>query len=530
MSIILQDWIDYFSGWLPLGIYLLPLIGSAFSFVWWVVWKGTGFYTRRKFWRVLIMGWMLVFTLYSALWSLNASPPIPTRIVLVYASQSEDNWRCDLTASALNSRLNVSRRPFVVNVGQVNDMRNIAFANFRQFETFLVRSRIRYLIEIDTNPNRDGTVVKISRRKGNLFEGKVLLHSPDVSVAAAAIWAAQESVKILGDDKRIENYPGLPPAQSEARFKALSEAKFALARSETSAVSKIIDLTEQDTLWRQPRLELAQYWLLNGPGQHKEDIERHLHAILRSNPQDSDALVLLGWFYLEFRDWEKAESSLKLALNYNPDDPRSYYYLSRLMPARLKDLKWKSKPALLKRALQLDPAYENARLALAQHYRRIDRRSLAISLLNQGLDINPHSTDLLLTRAAMELESNRVKAAEATCLQILQRDSTHAKAYFNYGLALLGLKRFDEAIRVFETSFNNGGTIENLYYLGVANQRRGDYARAIYWFQRRFAAMENSTDKVAVSARERVKLLKTWLIDSTQAGMSDIKDSLEAQF
>ncbi|MBT3234096.1 MAG: hypothetical protein HN356_14955, partial [Calditrichaeota bacterium] len=66
-------------------------------------------------------------------------------------------------------------------------------------------------------------------------------------------------------------------------------------------------------------------------------------------------------------------------------------------------------------------------------------------------------------------------------------------------------------IAVLDSSYRNGGTVDNLYYMGVAYQRNGEWELAEKYFQQRFALPTGLEDRVAVSARERVKILRGWI-------------------
>jgi len=193
--------------------------------------------------------------------------------------------------------------------------------------------------------------------------------------------------------------------------------------------------------------------------------------------------------------------------------------LSRLSDKRLENLPWKSKRLLLDRALQLTPAYEAASLSLANYYVSVLDRRLALENLEKAQAVNPASVPILLSRSGAFVELRKNEEAIELCERILELEPGHPGALYNMGIALVWMEKFDEGIAVHDSSYRNGGTVDNLYYMGVAYQRKGDWEQAEKYFQKRFALPTGLEDRVAVSARERVKILRGWIAE---------RDSLEA--
>jgi len=227
--------------------------------------------------------------------------------------------------------------------------------------------------------------------------------------------------------------------------------------------------------------------------------------------QGADQYILLADYFLRFREWYEAESALKLALNVTLDDPRIFFNLSRLWRGRLEDLPYKDKNDLKRIALRLCPGYEEARLALAASYREQLDRSTAVAVLKDGIAIDPNSVPLLLSLAANLVEMGFKEQAIEVCNRILELEPGHTGALYNLGLAHLYLNDYDRAIAMFDSSFNNGGTVENLYYLGVAYQEKREWKTAIKYFQMRMIRLRWTHDPVSVSARERIQQLQSWI-------------------
>lgn len=218
--------------------------------------------------------------------------------------------------------------------------------------------------------------------------------------------------------------------------------------------------------------------------------------------------MFLGRLFLELRRWEEAESALKLSYSYNPNDPRVYFYLSRLSEQRLIDFSYSNKKALLERAIYLSPGYEAARVSLAKIKLTGLYYKYPEEVMNEGLRINPKSIPLLLNLSALQLETARPDQATETCYRILSLDSLNAAAMYNLGLAHLHQELFKDAVDWFKKSHTQGGSVENLFYIGVSYERSGDLKEALRWYQRRAANPSSSDDIFVRSAREKIRRLQ----------------------
>lgn len=516
------DFLDYISGRMPLGILILPIVGLFFTFVWWTVWRGTGFWNRTQFWRVLAIGWALCVSAYSAVWSIYHPLPIPIRVIVNFGDPGEKvpgAW-AEGVADAIRARLAAAPLAFVI---QDLETAPAAFETGSKdsLDRLAALMLVKYLVAVTQDSPAAGLrpTVRIALRGWSRGRYRPVADwtSPDVSLSALAVWAGDQVLVKLGGKKLLERTSRAVHRTSEDSALARHYLSYSLRRQGQTELAAAFFSAEAaaDSEWSAPRIELARTWLMAGPGLHEMGIRTALLEAARIDRKNPEVFLLLGRHFLEFRDWDEAESALKLAYYYNPDDPRVAFYLSRLMDNRLADITPKTGRGLAERALQLAPGYEAARLALIDRLRGTNDRRQAVKVVEAGLRITPHSRRLLLTASAIYLEMREYARAEVLCQRLLAEDPANPEALYNLGLCHLWLKRYDEAVAVFDSSHKCGGTVENLYYIGVTYQFKGDYPLAIEWFQKRFAAMQSLTDQGAATSRERIKMLRDWILEDS---------------
>ncbi len=514
---MIPDILDYLGGRIPLGLWLLPVVGGLFSCIWWVVWKGTNFWGIARFRRVMLYGWMLVVAAYMVSWIIRRPPPIPLRVIIYAAEPGEKSpgVLVEAVTDAIRSRLETAPEGVTILDAQV------APAAYSQktsaaLDALLGRMRCRFILRVwqDSAVAGGGAVVHLSLRKWSLFGyGRSDdLSVPPASVAQMMTWGANQ----------VASKMGLTPTSKhgDGRLAFLSDSllekhylTFSLRRlGETDVAAAFLKAEAlADSHWADPRIELARTYLTANPGPYEDEIRTSLLDAARLDRENPETFLLLGRHFLEFRAWEEAESALKLAYNLDPANPRILFYLSRLMPHRLDDLPFKTPEELIARALQLSPGYEDARLTLVENLRGADLKQAALAAVQGGLKIDPKSDKLLLTESAVLIEMREYGQAEAICRGLLSNNPDSHEALYNLGLCKLWTKDYDRAIAAFDSSLNRGGTIENYYYLGAAYQFKGDFRKAIFWLEKRFAAMKTTSDEGAINSRKRIKVLREWI-------------------
>ncbi len=519
------DLIAYLSGNIPGGIYLLLVGIFAFALIWWLIWWGTKFWSIDRFFKILALGWLVIIGIYFIAWKSSHPAPLPIRVV-VAADDSPSalgNWRLTGLVDIIERRLSASPEHFVLQHKSFTPLLTRYGYSEDRIDSLAYILKARWLITVIPHDSSvdQGMSIKVKRRTDSGFELLKELSSNGSRFSLEAARTAGQVLRMLGDDAPPSGRFGLPPDLPDEAFTDLYTAMILReTQAYDTAAIVLTALTEAYPEWHRPYQELAVTLLGYNSSYLKEAIHNVLITALELEPSDPESYILLGSYFLRFRDWIEAESALKLALNLTVDDPRVFYYLSRLWRGRLKDLPYGDKDELKYHTLKLAPGYETARLALAESYREQLDRHTSLAVLGEGLALDPQSVPLLLAKAANLVEMEHNDDAVATCEKILALRPGHTSALYNLGITRIYQGLYDEAIALLDSSYRNGGTVENLYYIGVAYQRKRDWRNALHYFQMRMVRPQNANDPVSISARERIQNLQRWIAeeDSLEGG------------
>ena len=510
------DLIHYISGSIPFGIWLLPIVGAAFTFVWWVVWIGTKFWSMNQFWKTLVYGWLVTVLLYSSVWLADRPSPIPQRVMIVEINQN--SWEATAMREIVYHYLDQTTLPLTIinaeNAPSIKADNNL----IESIDNLASKMRCKWIIKVqgssESEENECRANISLIKESKYLETNEILADFKHQSVKASIESIHGELSRMLGEnfnksDTHRKAFT-LPDSSLKSYFSALRLFDLDSLNYAEEIISGICELENcPGSVLR----KLAYIKMRNKPGTKKDEIHDLLIRALHENPNDFASLLLFGEYFLHFREWDEAESALKLALSKNSSDPRIYFYLSRLDEDRLTELKWETQKKLLKRALHLSPGYEAASLNLSDHFKgRLEKRQ-AILVLEEGLQIDSNSVALLLSKSALQLEMSFHQSGIETCKRILEVKPLHSGALYNIGMGLIFLEKFDEGISYLERSLANGGSVDNYYYMGIGYERKGDFDKAIYYFEKRHTNPLTFDDKVAFSAKNRVLRIKKWLKD-----------------
>lgn len=536
---ITSDLIAYLSGNLPSGFIVLPVALVAFTIIWLAVWWGTGFWERSRLFSVWVMGWVIIVGIYAVVWKRSHPSPIPIRVIVTaYPGRGNEEarkrggipddtlkapsagWEVQGLVDIIERRLSASPKHFVLQRSDFIHVLNRSRFSRPGLDSLAFRMKALWLILVSSHDGGDdrNLLIEVRRRTYNGFEPAVDLSAGGGTFFSESVKIAGDVARLMGDEAPPQGLYGLPPNLPDEVFSTLYRAIELRASDECdSAAALLTDLTEAYPEWSRPFQELALTRLGHYASYHRDEIHILLVNALRIDASDPENYILLGRHFLKFRDWLEAESALKLALNYTIDDPRLFFYLSRLRWDRVNELPWRTRTDLVYHALHLSPAYETARLALADTYRTKGDRYTALTLLNKGLELDPESIPLLMAKTANMVELIPDEETIALIQQVLDRRPGNPAALYNMGIARYFMGQWDEAIALFDSSYRNGGSIDNLYYLGVVYQRKNDWKNAIHYFQERMIRPTDEWDQVAVSARERIKRIKGWMAEEDSA-------------
>jgi predicted O-linked N-acetylglucosamine transferase (SPINDLY family) len=174
-----------------------------------------------------------------------------------------------------------------------------------------------------------------------------------------------------------------------------------------------------------------------------QEAATHYTTMLGQDPNDADALHMLGVAHFELGHYEKARQLMIQAKNLRPQDPVVLSNLGHVLNA----LKRHDEALVAcNQALLLQPDHADASLNAGVALASLKRFDEALNAFDRTLAVNPLSIGGLSNRAHALASLGRYEEALASCDRALALDPNCAEALNNRGIALAGLRRFGMAL------------------------------------------------------------------------------------
>ena len=143
----------------------------------------------------------------------------------------------------------------------------------------------------------------------------------------------------------------------------------------------------------------------------------------------------------------KAKSYADKALSLNNKIPEVYFSLASVEFWN----EWNLDKTLsyIKKVFQINPNYVPAYILSSMVYVLLDKKSLAIKYINDGLSLDPFSVNLLFIKSWIYYLSKEYKQALKLANLVIEQDSNFLPAYLIKGSCLLKTKKYDEVLNYF---------------------------------------------------------------------------------
>ena len=170
--------------------------------------------------------------------------------------------------------------------------------------------------------------------------------------------------------------------------------------------------------------------------------EAGYRTVLQYDPNEPDALNLLGVILQDRGKFDEAIALIARALEIEPDFPEALTNLARAQralgaPAAAVDA--------ARRAVALDPNLAEAHLQLGRALVELDDYTGATAALRQAVALAPQSVDASLQLGAALLQMHDFQVAADSLTAALALDPDRADAMISLGVALASLDRLDDA-------------------------------------------------------------------------------------
>jgi tetratricopeptide (TPR) repeat protein len=256
-----------------------------------------------------------------------------------------------------------------------------------------------------------------------------------------------------------------------------------------------------------------------------QEVESLLTKALSFDSTDSQVYTMLGLLYIQRERWNKAEKVLHQAMIADKDNPYTYLYFTRLHPSRYKTTGFKDKKTLLKQALYINPAFEQAYIALGEDYYFKNQPGKTEKIYLKLLSIYPVSLEGLLALGKFYVFRNDILRIIEIYNKILSVYPNYADAYYNLGIAYYNDGKVQEAIEFFQKAIELNNHANAHFYLGSIYLKIGDLDFAIEYFRKRIRLRTGDDDRYADEAgRNLYQLLQKGILKDSSESRSYIRN------
>lgn len=212
-----------------------------------------------------------------------------------------------------------------------------------------------------------------------------------------------------------------------------------------------------------------------------EAAQRIYRKVLEQEPDNADALHLLGACFFQAGRHETAVEYIRRAIARNPSV--AFYHLN--LGNALQELgRIEEAELCYRQALRLDPKFSEAHNNLGNVLSRLGRLEEAAASLGQALRLRPDEPLAHNNRGALWLKQRRFAEAEAACREALRLRPAYAEACNNLAVALLEQGRMADGEALCREALRlKPGYAEAHNTLGVALERQGRPEEALPWYQ-----------------------------------------------
>ncbi len=225
---------------------------------------------------------------------------------------------------------------------------------------------------------------------------------------------------------------------------------------------------------------------------------------IRLDSTNSEAFTFLGEYYVYSERWSLAEEALSLAYQLNPNFARIYLSLSLLHDSRYRKLGFKNEEQLYKRAIFMNPCYEDAYLMLSDYYLYANNRKDAVRVLKKYLKINPNSVRSLMALGKMYLVRNEMLKIVEVFNRVLELEPDNSDAYYNLGILYYNSKDYENAENFFKRALAIDNHLNSHLYLAYIYEEQGKLEEAIKHLRYRIRYRKGRDDEFAEEARKHL--------------------------
>jgi tetratricopeptide (TPR) repeat protein len=174
-----------------------------------------------------------------------------------------------------------------------------------------------------------------------------------------------------------------------------------------------------------------------------EQAERSYCEVLRADPNNAEALSLLGGLCFQQGRLEEAHALFHTALGLNPTSPETHMNLGNVLATAGKNAEAE---AMFRRAVTLRPDWALAHFHLGNALSRQRRWEEAVTCYRRALQLNPADPQTLNNLGTILVELTKVDEAVACYHEALRLRPDYGRAYSNLATAYCEQNKYEEAV------------------------------------------------------------------------------------
>ncbi len=237
-----------------------------------------------------------------------------------------------------------------------------------------------------------------------------------------------------------------------------------------------------------------------------------LIPIVKERKDTPDVDILLGRMAIREQQFGKAEIFLKKAYVDDPENARVYFYLSFLLPDRLKDIGYKDRVAVLERAVYFDPGYRDAVYQLANEIYLAGTGTLrstseGIRVAERFLKIQPGDAEIRSLLGSLYAKTNHPEKALPIFKQLQEEYPNDPNSYYSLGICYYLMKNDSAALQNFMKAIHMSHHRDSYLYVAMIYNRQGKLDSALKYFRQRVKLKTGDDDQYALEAMYGIRTI-----------------------
>ncbi len=513
--------LDFYSGNMPGGIWLLAALIAITWFILWFVYRYSGILRLSRVWLVGTVLTLFWFLGYSYLWR-QFPPPHERNRVLIISGLSPHFLDAYLD-SYLNEiylyesiKIKAERDKFLTYHPDwplsIANWDSLRFPAYRAKLIDFMAADYVFIWNQGDSPNEISADLLIRNRSAGfdtirqavvrsenhrLDLNLEMLEAFSLSAVDTTIYVSRwpEDVQRIWARGRMAYISGdLASARSEFEESLRIRSDFYPARLELA------------------QLEIDSALIAKADGgyfqQYLSQASQHLDQLVDQDTKDARVARISGEYSILTENFVIAEANLKESYYVEPDNDRLYLDFTHLHPSRYKDLKFLDEEALFRMAVFVNPASVQARIHYSDYLNLKSRPEDSREMLLEILKFNPQHYDANMTLGKLDILQQSYDQALSLYSGMLEMPySNLAPIKFNLAVAYFHQGKIQDASRIFEELADQNSNPDAFLYLASIREKEGDVDSAIEYLRMRIRNNRGPNDRFKEEARKRLVIL-----------------------